>query len=113
MARQFFSPFRPPSPRRLVAGFRDLGQFLRTRERRDYVIAAISGAITVFILFAFWHDSSFPTEPRIVYVQSWRADRPDSEIIAEQKKERIARDKAIAERRATFEKIKKASDRWL
>jgi hypothetical protein len=113
MARQFFSPFRPPSPRRLAAGFRDLGLFLRTRERRDYVIAGLSGAITLFIVFAFWHDSRFTAEPQIVYVQSWRTGRPDSEIVAEQKQERIERDKAFAQRQAEFQKIKKQSDRWL
>jgi hypothetical protein len=113
MARQFFSPFRPPSPRRFVAGFRDLGQFLRTRERRDYLIAAVSAGITGFILFAFWHDSRAEPMQQVLFVQSWRADRPDSEIIAEQKQERAARDKAIAERQAAFGKIKKATDRWL
>lgn len=113
MARQFFSPFRPPSPRRFVAGFRDLGQFLRTRERRDYVIALISLGITCFIIFAFWHDSRVEPTQEILFVQSWRADRPDSEIVAEQKKEHEARNKAIAERQAAFGKIKKATDRWL
>jgi hypothetical protein len=113
MARQFFSPFRPPSPRRFVAGFRDLGLFLRTRERRDYVIAAISAGITAFILFAFWHDSRAEPMQQVLFVQNWRADRPDSEIIAEQKAARAAHDKAVADRQAAFSKIKKATDRWL
>jgi hypothetical protein len=113
MARPFFSPFRPPSPRRFLSGFRDLGFFLRTRTRTDYVIAAIAAAMTVFIIFAFWHDSSYKEEPQIVYVQNWRADRPDSEIVAEQKKERVEKRQAEAERRAFFEKIQKKSSFWL
>lgn len=113
MARQFFSPFRPPSPRRFVEGFRDLGQFLRTRERRDYIIALISAAITGFVLFAFWHDSRVKPTQEVLFVQGWRADRPDSEIIAEQKADRAAHDKAVADRQAAFSKIKKATDHWL
>jgi hypothetical protein len=112
MARSF-SPFRPPSPRRLVAGFRDLGQFFRTRTRTDYVIAGIAAGITLFILFGFWHDSRFVQQPDIVYVQNWRADRPDSEIIAEQKKERVEKQKADAERRAAYQRLKKETDGWL
>jgi hypothetical protein len=108
-----FSPFKPPSPRRLAAGFRDLRLFLNTRSRADYVIAGIAAAITVFTVFAFWHDSRFEAEPQIVYVQNWRADRPDSEIIAEQKKERIERDQENAQRRAIFRKMQKASSGWL
>jgi hypothetical protein len=113
MARSSFSPFRPPSPRRLAAGFRDLGLFFRTRTRTDYVIGGIAAAITIFIIFGFWHDSRFEAQPQIVYVQNWRSDRPDSEIIAEQKKERIEKREAEAERRAAFGRLQKASDGWL
>jgi hypothetical protein len=113
MGRSSFSPFKPPSPRRFLAGFRDLGFFLRTRSRTDYVIAVIAASMTLFIIFAFWHDSSFKAEPQIVYVQNWRADRPDSEIIAEQKKEKVERDKAMAERRSFFQKVQKESSFWL
>jgi hypothetical protein len=112
MARSF-SPFRPPSPRRLVAGFRDLGLFFRTRTRTDYVIAGIAAGITIFIIFGFWHDSRFEKQPQIVYVQNWRADRPDSEIIAEQRKERIEKQQAEAERRAAYQRLQKATKGWL
>lgn len=113
MARSSFSPFRPPSPRRLIAGFRDLGLFFRTRTRADYVIGGIAAAVTIFIIFGFWHDSRFPAQQQIIFVQNWRADRPDSEIIAEQKKERIEKRQADAERRAAFERLQKASNGWL
>ena len=113
MARPFFSPFRPPSPRRFVAGFRDLGTFLRTRTRADYVIAGIAAAMTLFIIFAFWHDSRFEKEQQIVYVQSWRADRPESQIVAEQKQDHAERAQAEAQRRAVFQKMQKATAGWL
>lgn len=108
-----FSPFKPPSPRRFIASVRDLRVFLSTRRPADYVIAGIAAAMTIFVVFGFWHDSRIPQYQQIVFVQNWRADRPDSEIIAEQKKERIARDKANAERRAFFQKVQKESSGWL
>lgn len=120
MARSSFSPFKPPSPRRFIASFRDLGLFLRTRTRADYVIALIAAAITLFVVFAFYHDSHFVAQPQIVYVQNWRADRTDAEIIAEQKKERPAREKALAEqqkalaeRQREFKEVQKATSFWL
>ena len=108
-----FSPFKPPSPRRFIASVRDLRTFLATRRRADYVIAGIAAAMTIFVIFGFWHDSRIPQYQQIIFVQNWRADRPDSEIIAEQKRDRIARDKANAERRAVFQKMQKASSGWL
>lgn len=113
MARSSFSPFKPPSPRRFVAGFRDLGFFLRTRSRADYVIAGVAAAMTAFIIFAFWHDSSFRGDPPIIYVQNWPANRTDDQIRADQKKDRIEREKAEAERRAVFQKMQKATSGWL
>ncbi|WBO22647.1 hypothetical protein [Sphingomonas abietis] len=113
MARSSFSPFKPPSPRRLAAGFEDLRLFLGTRGRADYVIAILAAGITAFTIFAFWHDSRFPAQQQIIFVHNWRADRTDAEIIAEQKKDRIERDQANAERRAFFQKAQKATSGWL
>ena len=113
MARSSFSPFKPPSPKRFVDGFRDFGFFIRTRSRTDYVIAVIAAAMTVFIIFAFWHDSSYKAEPQIIYVQNWPANRTDDEIRADQKKDRIERQQAEAERKAVFQKMQKATSGWL
>jgi len=113
MARSSFSPFKPPSPRRFAAGFRDLGFFLKTRTRTDYVIAAIAASMTIFIIFAFWHDSRFEAEPQIIYVQDWPANRTDDQIRADQKKDRIEREQAEAQRKAVFQKMQKATSGWL
>jgi hypothetical protein len=113
MARSSFSPFKPPSPRRFVAGFRDLGFFLKTRTRTDYVIAAIAASMTIFIIFAFWHDSRFEAEPQIIYVHDWPANRTDDQIRADQKKDRIEREQAEAYRKAEFQKMQKATSGWL
>ncbi len=108
-----FSPFKPPSPRRFAASVKDFGRFLRTRGRADYVIAGVAAGMTIFVLFGFWHDSRIPQYQQIVFVQNWRADRTDAEIIAQQKKDRIETDRANAERRAVFQKMQKASSGWL
>ncbi|MBA2935423.1 hypothetical protein HZF05_15155 [Sphingomonas sp. CGMCC 1.13654] len=113
MARSSFSPFKPPSPRRFVDGFRDLGFFVRTRSRTDYVIAGIAAAMTIFIIFAFWHDSRFEAEPQIIYVQNWPANRTDDQIRADQKKDRIEREQVEAYRKAEFQKMQKATSGWL
>jgi len=113
MARSSFSPFKPPSPKRFAAGFRDLGFFIRTRSRADYVIAGIAAAMTIFIIFAFWHDSAFKTEPQIIYVQDWPANRTDDQIRADQKKDRVEREQAEAQRKAVFQKMQKATSGWL
>lgn len=102
-----------PTPSRLVEAWRDLIGFLRSRQRHEFVFALLAVAITGWILFAFWRDSTIDPGPRIVYVQNWRADRPDSEIIAQQKKERIERQKAEAERRASFQRLENMTSRWL
>jgi len=102
-----------PTPRNLAASFRDLRTFLTTRERHEWLFAGIAVAITAFILFAFWHDSRVEPMEEIVFVQSWPANRTDAEIVADQKKDRIAQDKALAERRATFQRMQKATSGWL
>jgi hypothetical protein len=102
-----------PTPRNIAASARDLRTFLTTRERHEWLFAGIAVAITAFIIFAFWHDSRFDRGEDIVFVQNWPANRTDAEIVADQKKDRIARDQAEAARRASFQKVQKATSGWL
>ena len=102
-----------PTPRNIAASARDLRVFLTTRERHEWLFAGIAVGITVFILFAFWHDSRVEPMQEIIFVQSWPANRTDAEIVADQKKDRIARDRAEAARRASFQKVQKATTGWL
>jgi hypothetical protein len=109
-----------PTPRRLAASWLDLRTFLATRERTEWLFAGISIGITVFIIFAFWHDSRAEPAEQIVYVQSWPANRTDAEIIADQKKDRIVkkqeeaeRNQALAERQASYQRLQKATAGWL
>ncbi len=102
-----------PTPRNIAASFGDLHSFLTTRERHEWVFAGISVAITAFILFAFWHDSRVEPTQQIIFVQNWPANRTDAEIVADQKKDRATRNKAEAERQASFQKVQKATSGWL
>ena len=102
-----------PTPRRLVASWRDLCTFFTTRERYEWGFAAIAVGITAFVIFAFWHDSRVEPMQQIIFVQNWPANRTDAEIIADQKKDRAERDKALAERQASFQRVQKATSGWL
>lgn len=92
---------------RFVGAWRDLRGFLATRQRHQYVFAALSVAICVLLVAGFYHDSKFPYQERIIYVQNWPANRTDAEIIAQQKVERIQKQKAMAERQAAYRRLAK------
>ena len=99
------------SPRRgldvVRRGLADLRGFLASRSRieRWMILPAFLAAGAV--IYAFYLDSRFfrPYKPEIIYVQSWPLNRSDAEIIAQQKIDRVERDK----RRADYERRLKAS----
>lgn len=97
----------------------DLREFLTRRRPHQWGFAALSVTLTAVTLWAFWHDSKFEKEYHrdIVYVQQWRLDRTDAEIIAQQKIDgpidarRKAEEQARQEkRRAEFQRIKDRLD---
>ncbi|WP_226019120.1 hypothetical protein [Novosphingobium sp. FKTRR1] len=73
--------FRDVSPRRAVL---DLWQFLGApREFRWtglFLAACVTGGIFVLMINQGWRG--MPRRPEVIYIQSWRADRSDAEIIA-------------------------------
>jgi hypothetical protein len=94
--------------------YRDLRFFFATRQPHElwFLIAAMS--ITAFLIYAFVKDSYVEKEYRskIIYVQQWKLDRTDAEIIAQQKIDKPIRDKQIADQikaeeqsRAAFKRI--------
>ena len=91
---RFFSP---------LGALRDLRVFLATRQRYELLMLIPALGVTIFIIFAFWHDSKFEKayKREIIYVQSWPLDRTDEQIIAQQKVDqiRIDRERAEYERR--------------
>ena len=105
-----------------LAAYRDLRQFLASRTRQDMLFAAISFAIVVALALGFFQDSRYTPaykRPAIICVTSWRADRTDAEILAQQKIDQIKKKKDDAERarieaaeREKYRKVDQALKRW-
>jgi hypothetical protein len=97
---------RPVGPRAAIA---DLLAFIRQRSREQVIAAALSVLVTAIIVFEFFIDSKINTAPppRIVYAESWSANRTDAEIIADQKKHQQEREAALKERQRQFQKLEK------
>ena len=95
---------RPVGPR---AAFSDLGAFLRQRSREQMIGGALAVLVTIIIMILFFVDSTINTAPpaRIIYVESFRADRTDAEIIAQQKKDSEAKRAFQEQKRRQFQKI--------
>jgi hypothetical protein len=79
----------PPvsSPR---AAWRDLRAFFQTRQRHQWVFAALSLAIPGFLALQFYLVSGKPKHyrpPEVVFVQQWPKSRTDAEIKAQQAKD--------------------------
>ena len=92
----------------------DLRRYLASRQPYELWFMMASLAITAAVLVMFVKDSTIAPEyrPNIIYVQQWRADRTDAEIIAQQKVDQIQREKDVAshkkreeEMRAQFKKL--------
>lgn len=97
-----------------LRAYRDLRRFLLTRKPYELWFLAASIAITSFLLFAFARDSHVEKvyRPEIIYVQQWKLDRTDAEIVAQQKIDQAERDareakvkRAQAERQAAFKRL--------
>ena len=93
------------SPLRAV---RDLRVYLAQREKYELGFFALALGITGIVLFAFLRDANdikTPYKPTIIYVQQWRADRTDAQIVAQQKIDQVEKDKRIAEQKAEQAKV--------
>jgi hypothetical protein len=108
-----FNPFR---------ALGDLRQYLAARQRHEIIFLFVALALAILIItgFAIGTRVERPYRPPdIIYVQSWRADRSDADIVAqqkidaEQKKIQDAKEaKFEAEKRAAFKRANDALKRW-
>lgn len=82
-----------------VVAYRDLRLFLSHRQPHELWFGILAILVTAAVLFAFVKDSRFERvyKPNIVYVQQWKADRSDDQIVAQQKADQPAIDKRRAE----------------
>jgi hypothetical protein len=101
----------------------DLRRFLRSRGRHEVVFLFAALFVCFLIVGGFFLSSRIikPYQPpTIIYVQSWRADRTDAEIIAQQKidlaKKKIddaKLEKLKAEQRAAYKRLGDRLKPWL
>ncbi|HEX7930918.1 MAG TPA: hypothetical protein VF470_08460 [Sphingomicrobium sp.] len=97
---------KPVGPRAALA---DLRAFMRQRSREQFIGAALAVLVTMIIIIEFLVDSKINTAPppQVVYAESWKADRTDAEIIAQQKIDQAKRDAAAKEKQRQFQKLEK------
>ncbi len=97
---------RPVSPR---AAFNDLRAFIRHSGRERWIGGACAVLVTIIIVIEFLVDSQINTAPppRIIYVEQWKADRTDAEIVAQQKTDQALRDAFAKEKQRQFQKLEK------
>jgi len=98
-----------------IAAWRDLKAYLAKRKPHQFGFMGVAAALSYVIIVETLDVSHVPPPPYhrdIIYVQQWRADRSDAEIVAQQKIDSVAaaRDKAElkrleAERRAQFKRL--------
>lgn len=95
---RFFSPVR---------AYRDLRAYVTQREQPHRLLfLVISVGITSLLIAGFVKDSFFERAYKrdVQYVEDWRLDRTDEEIIARQAVMKAERDKILAELKARQEK---------
>lgn len=105
---------RPVRPTRAIG---DFWQFLKGRQRHEYVILVLSALMT-FAWFAAIFYKLYPKPeykpPTVMYVKQWPASRTVEEVRAQQAKDlpaeleakRLA-EKAEAEKRAKYQRLAK------
>ena len=101
---------RPASPRALWA---DIRAFAAQRSAVQWWAAGFAVAMPFALIVLFVTDTRTNIQPRaqIVYLDSWRADRTDAEIVAEQKKHQAEREKRAKEQQEQFKKLDERLER--
>ena len=98
---------RPASPRR---AFADLAAFFRNRGRHQLIAGGLALLLPAIILIGFYTDANTNTAPprrQLIYAESWRADRSDAEIIAQQKLDQKVKEDAAVERQKAYQRLEK------
>jgi hypothetical protein len=110
---QYFSPTR---------AWADLRLYFTTRRPHQLGFMGVALALTYVMVMGILYESKVPPKPYhrdIIYVQQWRADRTDAEIIAQQKIDGVEQTRRAnelkrleAERRAQFKKVDDGLKAW-
>jgi hypothetical protein len=96
-----------PHPSSPLAALRDLLAFLRHRSREQRLGAALAVLITAIIVIVFLADANTgaPLPEQVTYVQLYPSNRTDAEIIADQKKDMMAKIAAQKEQQRQYQKL--------
>lgn len=91
------------------AALKDLTSFLRQRSREQVLGASLAVLVTIIIVIIFFVDSKINTAPpqQVVWVEDFRADRTDADIIRDQKIASEKRRKAEEAKRKQFQELEK------
>jgi len=94
---------RPVSPR---SAFADLREMFSPDRPHRWTLLALSATLTGLMLWGFVLDSRIPEPPReIIYVESWMADRKDSDIIRKQIADLNAYEAGLVKKQGTYQKL--------
>jgi hypothetical protein len=99
-----------PRPAKPATLFTDLRAFLASDQRHKLLIGVLAILMPMLIVYMFVRDGRtniYPTGPQITYVSDWQNSRTDGEIVAQQKVDQKIREKADAERRASYQRLAK------
>ena len=96
---------RPASPHAL---WRDMKAFAAARQRHHWIALVLAIVIPVTIIVGFSFDIAFRSEPqpRVIYVDSWRADRSVEESQANIEARAKSNEAAREERRKGYQELK-------
>lgn len=112
---RYFSRFSP------LAAIRDLRAFLAARRPYELWFGILAILVTGTLMVGFILDSRIaaPYRPNIVYIEQWRGDRTDDQIVAQQKVDQVAVDARNAEierrrldRQAQFKRLDDKMKAW-
>ncbi|MET0365557.1 MAG: hypothetical protein ABW169_12980 [Sphingobium sp.] len=94
---------RPVSPKSALT---DLLDMLTERRRHKWPLLLLSITLTAVVIWAFAHDARGPKpERQIIYVESWMANRKDSVIIEQQKKDLALYEAALLRKQKEFQAL--------
>lgn len=96
---------RPVSPKSALG---DFWNYFTEKRAHKWPILGVAMAITWVIIWAFLLDSKTNTMPRqnkIMYIESWDANRPDAVIIAKQKADLARGEIILAQKQKEMQKV--------
>lgn len=96
---------RPASPKGAV---NDLWSYFRESRPHKWPVLALSVVLTGIIIWGFVIDANtniMPRQNKIIYVESWDANRPDAAIIMQQKIDLAKREALLQSKQKDMQKV--------